>query len=240
MNVLMRCSYLFDALHPARFNPDSPRVSYSCLVVARAAKTCLAFALALAGCKRDGIPVFDPSTVEPTPPPRDRMADDEPTAPPPYSKEELQRVLFGEHEAIANAERAAAELAGDPAPDRRLGAALLDLGVRRRFAAMLEHCQDTGRHCPPRIDEPAWSYDVDGAADPKLDTPLRFDRDDWRKIGAELHGRACACRTLDCIDSLGVAIDVLEKRPMREVVADDTAIASITHARECLFALRPR
>jgi hypothetical protein len=194
----------------------------------------------VAACKRDGVPVVDPASVDTAPPPHERMAEDDPGPPPPYSKDEAQRVLFGEHDAIDKAERAASELAEDPGPDRRLASALLDIAVRRRFAAMLERCAETGRGCPPRLDEPAWSYDVDGAADPKLDTPLRFDRDNWRKIANELHGRACACRTLDCIDSLGVAIDVLEKRPMREVAADDAAVASITRARECLFALRPR
>jgi hypothetical protein len=67
---------------------------------------------------------------------------------------------------------------------------------------------------------------------------LRFDLDSWRGLAAELHGRACACRTLACVDSVGIAIDQLETRPMPEVQSDDAATTAITRARECLFRLR--
>ena len=112
--------------------------------------------------------------------------------------------------------------------------------VRGRFLASLQRCKADHRDCPPRLDEPKWSYDVEASSPPKLDTQLRFDLDDWRKVAAELYGRACACRTLDCVDSLGVAIDVLEARPMPDVANDEVAVASITNARECLFRLRGR
>ena len=45
-------------------------------------------------------------------------------------------------------------------------------------------------------------------------------------------------RTLACVDSLGVAIDELEPRPMPEVQGDEAATASLTRARGCLFRLR--
>jgi len=67
---------------------------------------------------------------------------------------------------------------------------------------------------------------------------LRFDLESWRALAAELHGRACACRTLACVDSVGVAIDQLETRPMPQVASDDAAATAITRARECLFRLR--
>ena len=163
--------------------------------------------------------------------------DDEDAVAPGYGKSELEKALAVERGAIEAGEKHVGEVADDSAG---LRVAVADLDVRRRFLAELEDCQANGRHCPPRLDEPAWSYDVDSAAAPKLDSPLRFDLEDWRKVTDELHGRACACRTQVCIDSLTVAIDVLEKRPMPDVQADDTAIASITKARECLFRLRGR
>lgn len=146
---------------------------------------------------------------------------------PSYSRADLERALAAEHAAIASAEARDLD-----------AAAIADLAVRRRFAASLEQCRDTGLRCPPRIDDPRWSYDVEGSADPKLDTELRFDVDDWRKVAAELHGRACACRTLSCVDSMMVAIGALETRPMPDVQDDEAASDSITHARECLFRLR--
>jgi len=154
--------------------------------------------------------------------------DDEDAVSPTYDKADLETVLA--------AERAALE---KPVDDDDW-AALADAAVRRRFVASLEECQASGRRCPPRLDDPPWSYDVDGSAAPKLDTQLRFDLEDWRKVAAELHGRACACRTVACVDSLGVAIDVLAKRPMPDVEADDTAETSIARARTCLMRLRGR
>ncbi|HUJ58927.1 MAG TPA: hypothetical protein VLX92_10555 [Kofleriaceae bacterium] len=161
-------------------------------------------------------------------------ADDDP--PPPYGDAELARALDAERAALARQADRVAALEADPAGDDV--AARADLEVERRFVAALERCRRAHAGCPPRLDAPAWSYDVDGTADPQLDTPLRFDLADWQRIAAELHGRACACRTLACVDSLGAAIDVLERRPMPEVAGDEAASASITRARECLFWLR--
>jgi len=118
------------------------------------------------------------------------------------------------------------------------GSAIGDLDVRRRFIASLEACSATGRDCPPRLDEPAWSFAPDSDGPPPLDAALRFDRDSWIKVTAELHGRACACRTVACLDSLGVVIDTLESQPTRDVQGDETASQSIVWARECLFRLR--
>ena len=149
---------------------------------------------------------------------------------PSYDKRELERVLGEERKAIAAAEARAGDPEADPAVQR-------DLAVRRRFVASLEVCAANARICPPRLDEPAWSYD-DQDADPQLDTPLRFDLASWQKIAAELHGRACACRSLPCVESVGAAIDRLEKRPMPDVTSDDIAGISIVRARECLSRLR--
>lgn len=159
---------------------------------------------------------------------------------PTYGKAELQRALIAERAAEATAERTVADLEAGSGSDDRLRVALADLAVRRRFIASLEACEASGRACPPRLDDPAWAFDPDPdrPTDPKLDTPLRFDLESWRKVAAELHGRACACRTIACVDSVGVAIDQLELRPMREVQGDEVASQAITWARECLFRLR--
>ena len=159
---------------------------------------------------------------------------------PSYGKAELDRALDAERATLATRERAADELAAkDEVDGDALRVALADLAVERRFVASLEACAATGRWCPPRLDDPPWSYDVtDESAKPPLDTQVRFDVGDWRKVAAELFGRACACRTLACVDSLGVAIDRLEVRPMADVRDDDAAAAAIVHARECLFRLR--
>lgn len=154
--------------------------------------------------------------------------DDEDAVAPSYDKAELERALATERAVL------------EQAIDEEEWTAVADRAVRRRFVASLEECQANGRRCPPRLDDPAWSYDVEGSAAPKLDSPLRFDLEDWRKVAAELHGRACACRTLECVDSLAVAISELEKRPMPEVEQDDTAATSITRARTCLMRLRGR
>jgi hypothetical protein len=157
---------------------------------------------------------------------------------PTYGKADLEKALIAERGKEATAERRMAELEAKDADDE-LRVARGDLDVRRRFIVSLEACQSTGRTCPPRLDEPAWVFDVDteGAKTP-LDAALRFDLAAWQNIAAELHGRACACRTLACVDGVGVAIDQLEQRPMREERGDETASASITRARECLFRLR--
>ncbi|HEY5947780.1 MAG TPA: hypothetical protein VIV40_19905 [Kofleriaceae bacterium] len=156
---------------------------------------------------------------------------------PSYDKAEVQHALTAERAAEASGEQRVRELEehGDYDQLRIAGA---DLAVRRRFIASLEACEASGLTCPPRLDEPAWSFDIEGSVDPKLDTPLRFDPATWQKVSAELHGRACACRTLACVDSMFVAIDRLETRPMPDVQGDETASLSITRARECLYRLR--
>jgi hypothetical protein len=165
--------------------------------------------------------------------------EDEDTVRPAYDRDALERALAAEQAAVAAGEHSVGELGADAGGDGdALRAAIADLAVRRRFLAMLVACRDAGRRCPPRLDDPPWSYDVEGTAAPKLDTALRFDLEDWRKVAAELHGRACACRTLACVDSMTVAIGELEKRPMPDVEGDETASTSITRARECLFGLR--
>jgi hypothetical protein len=161
-------------------------------------------------------------------------ADEEP--PPPYGKAELEKALIAERAAEARGEREVGD-AEDGDPDA-LRIAVADLAVRRRFIRVLELCEANARMCPPRLDDPPWHYAVDADTDPKLDVPLRFDLDSWKKVADELHGRACVCRTLDCVDSMETAIARLEVRPMPDVQADDEATTSITRARECLMRLR--
>lgn len=168
-------------------------------------------------------------------PARAAFADDE--VEPTYEPADLQQALTAERAALAAAEQRVRELA-EAGDSDRLRTARGDAEVRRRFVASLESCAATGRLCPPRLDEPAWRFDVEGSAEPALDVPLRFDLASWRNVAAELHGRACACRTLACVDSLFVAIDRLETRPMPDVRADEAASLSITHARDCLYRLR--
>ena len=156
---------------------------------------------------------------------------------PSYGKDELQKALIAERAAEATAEQAVmnADMRGD---DDATRAARADLAVRRRFIAALEACDAAGHRCPPRLDDPPWSYDVASDADPRLDAQLRFDRDSWQKVATELHGRACACRTVACVESLEVVIGKLEDRPMPDVRGDEVASQSITRARECLVRLR--
>lgn len=174
---------------------------------------------------------------------RSQLADEDRYVPA-YGKADITRALIAERGAEATAERVAGELeAKDPrdaATDDRLLVVLADLAVRRRFIASLEACEASGRWCPPRLDDPAWAFelDADPPRDPPLDAAVRFDLASWQKVTAELHGRACACRTMLCVDSVGVAIDQLEPRPMREVQGDDAATVAITRARECLYRLR--
>jgi hypothetical protein len=155
---------------------------------------------------------------------------------PTYGKGDLENALIAERAAESTGEKAVEDAADD---DARLSASA-DLAVRRRFIAALEACQASGHTCPPRLDDPAWTYDPSSDADPKLDTPLRFDLDDWQKVAAELHGRACACRTATCVDSMNAAIDKLETRPTQDVRGDETASESLTRARECLTRLAGR
>jgi len=165
------------------------------------------------------------------------MAGDDEGAPP-YGRDELERARAAERDAIARAEQQLAVAQDDPRPDDALAGQLADLAVRRRFAASLELCATEARHCPPRLDEPAWSYDPAGSADPKLDARLRFDLADWQRIAEELNGRACACRTARCVESMFAAIDTLEARPMADVRGDEIASEWITRARQCLSRLR--
>ena len=160
---------------------------------------------------------------------------------PSYGKPELEQAVASERAAVAAAEAALAKLAESGTSDE-IRVATADLAVRRRFVTALEACKDDGRWCPPRLDEPAWAYDPDAdtAAAPPIDAPLRFDPAGWRTIANELHGRACACRTIACVDSVTVAIDVLEARPAPDVDGDETAAQAVTRARECLFRLRGR
>ncbi len=170
---------------------------------------------------------------------------------PSYGKPELERALIAERGVEAALETKIAQMQVNldaqldhvvaQTIDDEVRAATADLAVRRQFIAMLEACERDGQLCPPRLDEPAWSFDPESdSADPPLDAALRFDLADWQTIAAELHGRACACRTLACVDSMGVAIDRLETRPMHDVRGDETASESITRARQCLFRLRGR
>jgi hypothetical protein len=190
-----------------------------------------------------------PGPAATRPPPSDpgdathsTLADDDIDRPS-YGRPELQRALISERGIEASLERRVAELEArepGPGPDDQLRVAVADLGVRRRFIATLETCESSGRWCPPRLDDPPWTYDPDPEqpAEPPLSAALRFDLESWRTIAAELYGRACACRTLACVDSLGVAINELELRPMPVVQSDDQSAAEITRARECLFRLR--
>jgi hypothetical protein len=161
--------------------------------------------------------------------------DDEP--PPGYTKDQLEQALITERGAEATDEQ---HVAASP-DDYALAA---DLAVRRRFIESLESCQAANHHCPPRLDDPKWTWDPTSAAidpaKPPISSPLRFDVDSWRRIADELHGLACGCRTKTCVDALELTIQLLEARPMQDVEADDAASASITGARECLFRLRGR
>lgn len=167
---------------------------------------------------------------------------------PSYAKPELLRALAAERALAATEQRRVAELdeqsarQADPALSDQLYTARADLAVRHRFIATLEACDAAQRWCPPRLDDPPWSYDIaaDPAPEPPVTSTLRFDLDSWRALAGELHGRACACRTIGCVDGVGVAIDRLELRPVPQVRGDEAATLSITWARECLFRLRGR
>jgi len=181
-----------------------------------------------------------PRPADPTDPVLGQLADEEQYKPS-YGKPELQRALISERGVEATGERLISELEASTGSDDRLRVAVADLAIRRRFIASLEACERSGQACPPRLDDPTWAFDPDpdgGPQAPKIDAPLRFDLESWQKVAAELHGRACACRTIACVDSMGVAIDQLESRPMPEVQGDEVASQSITRARECLFRLR--
>lgn len=192
--------------------------------------------VASAGCPRA---TTQTQTTEPQIEAHGQLAD-EVLYRPTYGKAELQKALIAERGAEARGEAQITELEGKDGTEDRLRLAESDLAVRRRFIASLEACETSGRFCPPRLDDPPWAFDPDPDVQqpPKLDTPLRFDLASWQKIATELHGRACACRTISCVDSMTVAIEQLEPRPMPEVQGDEAATQSITWARECLFRLR--
>ncbi len=192
----------------------------------------LALLVALAACKTaapTGTGAMDIAT-------HTTLAEEEWPAPG-YGKAELQKALIAERGAEATAERKVVELEASGDYDQ-VRVANDDLAVRRRFIASLEVCDALGTYCPPRLDDPAWTLPADSDADPKLDAPLRFDAESWQNVAAEMHGRACACRTLACVESIGATIDRLETRPMRDVQGDANASESITRARDCLFRLR--
>lgn len=172
---------------------------------------------------------------------------DEDAFQPSYAKSEVARALISERGLEAAGERRVLDLEArpsDPATDDQLRVASADLAVRRRFITTLEACEASGRYCPPRLDDPPWAWDPDADAahhvEPPVTATLRFDLESWRTLANELHGRACACRTISCVDSLGVAIDQLEMRPTVQTQGDEAASLAITRARECLFRLRGR
>jgi hypothetical protein len=163
-------------------------------------------------------------------------SDDE--SPAPYGAAELQKALVAEREELSRAEQERSDTEREAGDDDHLRVLIANLGVRRRFLQTLELCVANRKMCPPRLQEEPWSYAVDSDTDPALDVPLRFDLESWRKIAGELHERACACRTIDCLDSIDAAIARLEVRPMPEVQSDDPAAISITRARDCSMRLR--
>jgi hypothetical protein len=193
----------------------------------------LALLLAIGACSSG-------STRAPTTP--DEQISQRPTAVeeelfrPTYERAELDAALKTERAALASAEQRVREL--EDGDYDILRTAQNDAAVRARFVASLEACAANGRACPPRLDDPAWTFDIEGNVDPKLDSALRFDVASWQKVSTELFGRACACRTLACVDSMFVAIERLETRPMPDVQGDEVASLSITRARECLYRLR--
>ena len=183
-----------------------------------------------------------PPPADPDDTPHSALADEDAYRPA-YGKPELQKALIAERGAEATAERKLAELQARPSDtliDDQVRVATADLAVRRRFIATLEQCEAAGRACPPRLDDPPWAFDPDPdhPTEPPMTATLRFDLYGWRGLAAELHGRACACRTLGCVDSVGVAIDQLEDHTAPPVQGDEPATVSITRARECLFRLR--
>jgi hypothetical protein len=204
-------------------------------------------ALALAvGCASGA--AARPAAVDPGAAPGAVLADDD-RYQPSYGKRELEDALIAERAVeltlahrVAEFEAAQPDAAIASPSDDALRSAVADLAVRRRFIATLEACQSDGRWCPPRLDDPPWSYDPDAEppVEPPMTAPLRFDLASWRALAAELHGRACACRTLGCVDSVELAIAALEPRPVPHSQGDELASLSITRARECLFRLRGR
>jgi hypothetical protein len=209
------------------------------------ALACALGAAGLTGCPGPGGAVPPPANPEEAA--HSTLADED-AYKPSYGKAELQRALISERGTEASLERRVADLEArqetttNQAFDDQLRVAIADLAVRRRFIASLEACESAGRWCPPRLDDPPWAYDSDAdpPAEPPLSAALRFDLDSWRTIAAELHGRACACRTLGCVDSVEVALDELEPRPMPTVRSDEESAVELTRARECLTRLRGR
>lgn len=201
-----------------------------------------AFLLCAACPSGGGTPTTGGSTVLPDPP-HGSLADEELFVPT-YGKADLQKALIAERGAEATGEKTVTELEAkmdDRADLDRLRVARADLAVRRRFIASLEACEASGHACPPRLDDPTfnWDYDPSGPKQPPpVDSDLRFDPASWQKLSMELFGRACACRTMYCVDAMTAAIDELETRPMPDVLGDEAASLSITRARECLFRLR--
>jgi len=146
---------------------------------------CSVLALALAACTHGSsaprTPTEEPGAHS------SFVADDEP--PPAYDKAAISKALIAERAAEARGERAVADAEASDNADGLI-TARADLAVRRRFIAMLERCEEDGRLCPPRLDEPPWPYPVDSDADPKLDVPLRFDDASWPRGAAAPRGPA--------------------------------------------------
>lgn len=191
--------------------------------------------LALVACTRGSAP----SHPSPESPERHTTLapplEDEPS--PPYDRAAIANALTVERAAEARDERVLtdAEASGD---GDRLRVARANLAVRRRFIATLELCEAHGRLCPPVLDDAPLRPALASYAEPDNASGLRFDLESWRAIAVEVQGRACACRSVSCIETLDDLIDQLEVRPMPDVRADETASESLTRARECLFRLR--
>jgi hypothetical protein len=191
--------------------------------------------LALVACSGAGAPHKATGWSDPASQTHSQLAAYDEAAPT-YDRADLERTLTAERAAALAASGEIAQLEqGEP---ETLRIALADLAVRRRFIATLEVCKADEHLCPPRLEESAWTGSPDGETDPKLDVPLRFDADSWRKVASELHGHACACRTLACVDSIDATLNRLETRPMPEVQSDDAALVELTRARDCLMRLR--
>ena len=145
-----------------------------------------------------------------------------------------QRALIGGARRRGGGRAAVCATLEDKGDYDQLRIAGADLAVRRRFIASLAACNATGQVCPPRLDDPPWTFDRRSRcrSEARHAAALRRRRA-GRRSSAELHGRACACRTIACVDSMFVAIDRLEKRPMPEVQDEDIARTSIVRARDC-------
>src|ERR1700733_14361185 len=136
-----------------------------------------AVAAACGGPQRAEIPGRDDSanlTTGATLAPQD---DDEPR--PSYTKDQLERARTA-----GGGPEAPDEQRVPASPDDAALAA--DLAVRRHFIESLESCQAANHQCPPRLDDPKWTWDPTSSAidpdKPPISSPLRFDLDSRPKI----------------------------------------------------------